>query len=426
MTVSMMHFAIYAVVTLFPSAMSMQSRLASFKSWVAAQNIVSKCEVSQDEHGGFRLIANEIIHVNEVFIRVPLSCCITSEVQGHSWMTSLDWPVRMALQLLSEVNNPNSNFKSYIDVLPNKDRFKSLPHHWSESAILHACYPELFEEYVKTRNFREASWNDVNALQSISKIDSMCNQKSDFEWALDCIMTRNIKVYRIDVGINVCVPFFDMMNHNSSVVTLFELNMDSKTIDVRYTEGPPTLKGEEVYLNYGHLNTCKALCDYGFIPINNPYDKVDLPINRTLYLSFLTEELSNRHVSIKKSPLTLLRDIGVDYAGTFEFYPDGVSPELVFALRVLLADTTELITLWATYERSPEELNRYIHGPITERNEKAVKEQLISMITTETNRLKDLHYGIGFNIPESALLIRMRNTRMSLLQSCILNSKLVA
>jgi hypothetical protein len=103
--------------------------------------------------------------------------------------------------------------------------------------------------------------------------------RNEFDWALDCVQTRNCRVPlgRDNKGereggvegereggdsISLMAPFFDLMNHDAKVNTVFELkNLPIKhgfgletvetepVLTVRY-RGHGVKKGEQVSLNY--------------------------------------------------------------------------------------------------------------------------------------------------------------------------------
>ena len=104
--------------------------------------------------------------------------------------------------------------------------------------------------------------------------------REEFEWALDCIQTRNCRVYisesqdgesesesesednnenenENENRISVLSPYFDLMNHDMSVRTIFEVKYPNQqgapftepVLTVRYEDGG-VKKGDQVYLNY--------------------------------------------------------------------------------------------------------------------------------------------------------------------------------
>jgi hypothetical protein len=285
---------------------------------------------------------------------------------------------------------------------------------------------ELYEETVRVKNWREFSWNDVSGLLQVRGLSGEYQylDRSEFEWALDCIATRNTKLDTEQGPVNFMVPFLDFMNHSPEVSTRFELvkrSVDEEpVIQVRYCSGQGVKCGEEVFLNYGRLDANKALRDYGFVPSRSSDDKGLVALPRSLYIKQLAAELQgggDKKSSSYSSALDLLRKLGIDYAGIFEIFADGVSLDLIVALRVLTASSEELDGVWESIAKG----NNV--GVISKNSEIRVFAELGRILAVELELLKDLSFSSDAasvdQIVALDMLVQLTTSRKDLLRQCL-------
>ena len=335
----------------------LQLHIEKFNTWLHKNKaIFDKCRIDSDSYGGYRLVAKEVISCGESILEIPLSCCFSSHLhpitKENEWMEELEWPARIAAQLLIEKQKGDDSFWApYISLLPSPRRFtSSLPYYWPEDTIDDlACFPEISDEVNKMKFMRQ------NLFEKTLQKSPFELERKDFDWALDCVATRNIK---IDSTTNMCVPLLDFMNHNASVRSKFELilNKDSKESFVRVIHlpgGRDLLPGDEIFLNYGELDVVKSLCDYGFISSDAALKEasISLSIPRKYYVKHLMAELQAKEEAIR-SPLALLRRLNIDYTGSFGGNADGVEPSLLTALAILKATPDELKLYCGSFDKS--------------------------------------------------------------------------
>lgn len=397
-------------------------KVRAFEEWAARNGVHSKCAIEADAYGGLRLVASETIAPDEVFLEVPLRLCFSSGIRPE-WTASLDWPAGIALSLLEQKAQDRSFWADYLEVLPSREAFASLPHNWPDDLISQCCYIDVEEETRKVRNWRQCAWNDVTALARQHQ-KSLGFDERTLGWALDCVATRNIKVEVAGSEcMNVLAPYLDCMNHSPLVQSRFALvskrpNEDSQAyfdnavIQVKY-ETTGVEVGDEVFLNYGSLNACKAVCDYGFVPRLIPDDFVYVSIPRKLYVKHLVAELSPQAPSTpSRSPVALLRKLGIEYAAPFQVFADRVDEDMLVALVVLLADPRGLDVLWTelvTNSLAKSEVRaRYLACAAAESSLQALRSILADEV--EACELQDA---------PSELLESLKQTRLLLLRRCI-------
>jgi hypothetical protein len=155
---------------------------ATFLSWAFAEGISAlKCEVYNFPMGLRGLRAVDYINENEVFLSVPLSLCLCSErdyalgLEAHSVTAnilnsvpsdvpvlahltdSFEWPVALAIQIITESRLERSILAPYIATLPKAvdesaedEQYlsQSLPIHWSDVSNT----PSLFSNSILTHH----------------------------------------------------------------------------------------------------------------------------------------------------------------------------------------------------------------------------------------------------------------------------------
>ena len=153
-------------MSLLPGQSSIDEDTATFLSWASTEGISAlKCEVYNFPMGLRGLRAVDDINENEVFLSVPLSLCLSSErdyalgLEAHSITAdilstfpsdvpvlahltdSFEWPVALAIQIITERRLERSILAPYIATLPKAiDELaddgqylsQSLPIHWSD------------------------------------------------------------------------------------------------------------------------------------------------------------------------------------------------------------------------------------------------------------------------------------------------------
>lgn len=361
--------------------------IVSFQRWVDRVGIRTVCRVEADAFGGFRLMANENIAVGQTFLEIPLQLCfspiLSEDLQHPTRYSGLEWPTQLAIQLLEEKFRPQSLFSPYIQLLPPLERFYALPHNWDEPWLEPWNFPDLLEHHTSKRNFIESEWNNLQAIFEMQGKDDALRWMNidDFQWAMDCIATRNIRLELGQSKMNALVPMLDFMNHNDQVKSEFFLSSDGRTVGVRYIGGEGVGKDEEVFLNYGRLSALKALRDYGFLPPLNSADSFPVTIPRKLYSKYLMQEVLGTDANSGQAsprPLVLLREMGIQYASPFDIAAQGVPQELLEAMRVLLATADELIEARKLFLST----NRV--GRISESNESQVRNAITETLTAST------------------------------------------
>jgi hypothetical protein len=121
--------------------------LAVLQKWAQINGITSCCSVGGDLYGGYRLIANQDIPVDQVFLEVPAKLCFSPFVEATHPLVDLEWPVQIALRLLHAKHKQHTSYQPYLDLLPTQKSFLRLPHHWTDETVEMARYRLIFNDY---------------------------------------------------------------------------------------------------------------------------------------------------------------------------------------------------------------------------------------------------------------------------------------
>lgn len=275
---------------------------SNMDSWFSSNGgKAPKCSLFHFPNNLRGLIATENIEPEEIFMQVPLHICFRSlPHKGRSW------PLCIASQMLNEFSDgAKSKWHDYFLTMPASSDFtSSLPMYWRQEFIENLRSPELEEETQKGILYR--GHFDIRSLETSSSSLGRQELPERLEWMLNCVQTRNCKVPIDDSllsypnlfknwslhqdGINFVVPFFDMMNHDSTINSRFEIKFrhkftsnvvsgdsyrgntdDLEPVVAVWYSGHGLKKGQQICLNYGASvkSAAQFLCSYGFVPTTN-------------------------------------------------------------------------------------------------------------------------------------------------------------
>ena len=299
---------------------------------------------------GRGLVTTRPVEAGETLMRVPLMKCLSTASARRGAiapaLAEISSPrvtveAVVALHLLHElyVQGAASPWWPYVSILPadvgspvmwaprelaqlegsNLVGFRdAVLRAWTEQrdALFPALterYPELFPE----QHFRTSRW----------------------VWAMSTVWSR---AAHVPAGngrtLLAMVPLFDMFNHGygrgdgSSSPAAIETRWDptSGAIVVRSTYGFPG-PGHEARFNYGDKPSQYALLQYGFVPMNNPGECVEVALH-----------LPKRDaLRARKSALLTKHDLSPKERN-FHFYPRRLDPDLLAATRIQMMTEAEL------------------------------------------------------------------------------------
>ena len=282
-----------------------------------------------------------------------------------------------------------------LDEDTRADLRASLPVHWTDELLAEgesssvAAMADLATEARRAKAWRDDQWLALTRQQQQQSSDIIVDNnglpgssvtREEFDWALDCVQTRNCRVGNSgdsssssssDDTSNVLAPFFDLMNHDPSVNSVFFLSEEhdndnheslahtsSMMLCVRY-EGHGVSSGGDVCLNYRNVNNAVGegdtseqpvlfgldyyLFSYGFVPTPSPSDSsslfVEVSLPRARVRDVLMADLigagappsHSSHLQVSRAARTL----GVRLSSPFPVFTDGIGEQFMTALRLL-------------------------------------------------------------------------------------------
>ena len=355
---------------------------------------------------GLRATAD--IAAGEVFLKVPWEKCLAvAAVSNYEQNTQVaigakdeEWQLRLTLRLLDEFHatfhaDKQSQWYPYISsvLLPLRQELaQSLPVHWSEQLldVADSISTVLATEALNAKQWRDYRWTQVTVTEhqrqrydgttsttrTENSTDVVAISRADFDWAMDCVQTRNCRV--VDAAgttVSALVPFFDLMNHSPLVDSVFFKDEVEGMLCVRY-DGHGVLAGEEVCLNYRTVTDATDvpeshslvgadydLFSYGFCSpvasasLSGSLGSVEINLPRDAVRAILLADLdaagtTDRGTTAQpRSPsqarmmavARAARDPSVRLGGTFRVYQDGIDGHLMTALRLLaFANSSDL------------------------------------------------------------------------------------
>jgi hypothetical protein len=353
------------------------SSISSIEDWALLNRVsFDKVEIRDTENSGRGLFAKETIFPNEVFLEVPLSLCFIGSFQD---IEDTEWPAKLALDLIIEYKKADkSSFYPYLSTLPG---FISTPLHWDYEDFQAVSTADMEENLDRLISKREYYWSSVKQFSERFNIT-----KDEFYWALDCVQTRNCKVeLPRDVAIkgyeegckshlNMVIPIFDMMNHCGAVTSSYTIrkrvllnsmndnDLANYVVEVKHAD-KPILKNCQICLNYGEKSVDEYLLNYGFVPSPTPSDVITIQLPRNVAKKLMLESVSipsddSVGVVLQTSgKVAILQFLGISLSSSFDIYRNGISSDLLIALKIINSASDELKEISDSIRESKESKN---------------------------------------------------------------------
>lgn len=326
----------------------------SFIKWTNNQNIHYEDISIRYENELRGLFAEKDFNPSDILIKVPLHKCFLGRKFDK---LDLEWPIKIALELMQEEATVDSSYQPYFNMLTPKSSLQ-LPHQLNilqslSNSLLEATHricPDLIpmiESQVEWRRnaLVNVKLDDIHGLNGQAGDVTTWSKYHKLSYFLDVVQTRNCRLTNDDgESMNAVVPFLDLLNHKHpsecnaefylSIQDQDALNEDYVIVSCK----KPIKKGEEICITYGAMEAHETLVSYGFIPLSAPSDECKL----LLPLLFTDPSV----VQIIDTPLALLTRLNIfpDDPG-YVLYRDGVGMALLVTARVLSLNTNETYSL---------------------------------------------------------------------------------
>ncbi|XP_013173018.1 PREDICTED: histone-lysine N-methyltransferase setd3 [Papilio xuthus] len=239
--------------------------------------------------------------------------------------------ISLALYLLLERSKPESFWKPYIDVLP--DKYNTILYFTAEelaqlkpSPVLEASlklYRSITRQYAYFYN--KIHTGNIPVLKSLRDVFTFDN----YRWAASTVMTRQNNIQLAEGTTTAFIPLWDMCNHEQGKITTdFSKERDrSECYALRDFKA-----GEQIFIFYGARPNCDLFLHNGFVYPDNPSDSLSLALG-----------ISSGDAA-RDTRLALLTKLGLARLTYFHLYSGDspVSAELLAFIRIFNMNQEEL------------------------------------------------------------------------------------
>jgi len=222
---------------------------------------------------GRGVLAASSVLPGDVLAQIPMRLLVTREVALQRCKISAQIEcvpsthALLAAFLMTEKRKESSFWSPYLATLP--ENFASCAYFAADEERRH------FPAYVTDR-LEEQERSLERDRRSVAKcVDAF--KEEDFKWAWFAVNTRAVYLR----GSMALAPMLDMLNHSSEVEV-------TAGVDLRPCQGggscyqivahQATIRGEEVFINYGPHDSVKLAVEYGFCVPHNVNDGVPVSL----------------------------------------------------------------------------------------------------------------------------------------------------
>mmetsp|Transcript_3916 Transcript_3916/g.7502 ORF Transcript_3916/g.7502 Transcript_3916/m.7502 type:complete len:601 (+) Transcript_3916:115-1917(+) len=317
---------------------------------------------SQDYRGVHTLCK---IPPNECVLYVPLKYLMTNEVameseigraiqkSGYEMRSEHSW---LAVYLIQEKHNPNSFWKPYIDILP--DKYGNMP----------MLFGDVYKQFLAGSYSLTMADNRMKSLRAeYDGIFQSCRafQKykfMEFVWGRLAVITRIFGLNIHSKKTSALVPYADMLNHITEKQT--DWQYDDKRKGYTMITNRHVARGEQIFDSYGRKCNGRYFVNYGFTIDNNFID------NDAVFRATLPRDDPHFMMKFKYLHSSATREFQVPptYSEDVSVLSENMKPRNMFSFfRFLHARDKELMLLSSADGYQIKDI-----GPISIRNETAV------------------------------------------------------
>ena len=253
-------------------------------------------DIEELDDGSLGLVAVKDLSSETNVLKVPRVCMMTSPfITSQSGDNSNDVimtrlfesekqlftevpSLQLALVLLNELFQENSNWKSYVNILPkhynmplyfSKDTFKKLHNSITCSDLILCLFRNVTRQYcIIFKRLRNQQFVDSNFAKFFSF--------EAFRWAVCTVMSRQNKIpHKSDPKCDqlALIPLWDLANHKEAHMTTF---YDPESDSIKCLPTRDLKSGDEFEIHYGNRANSSFMIYQGFVPDQNRHDQVDV------------------------------------------------------------------------------------------------------------------------------------------------------
>jgi hypothetical protein len=296
--------------------MDIQTKYQNLCSWLNQNGswVNPKMEIRSEGENGNGIWAREAI-TNEDLFNISNNCLLNAENSGLTFIDPnfLDHRQKTTVALLFEMNNPDSFWKPYLDLLPGFNSFESHPIYQSVkgnfpkiSLLINHYVENAHTEYQKFREKFEMYRNANGILLQVSDDD--------------ILYAYLLTVSRMWTGIGI-VPVADLLQHSNR--SNISLNKTENVCNMKSQDTIPA--GHPIFDNYLLNDDIMLYINFGFVESS---DLITMP------MGFAFE---NQPAVVTKLIENEFKNLGKIFITT-----EGVNVNLMRYLRLNLLDISDL------------------------------------------------------------------------------------
>jgi histone-lysine N-methyltransferase SETD3 len=182
--------------------------------------------------------------------------------------------VVLALHLLCEVHNPESQRAPYLKILPSE---YTIPLYFTPDDVKQLKGSPVYSEAInQLRNIARQYTYFFKLFQIYENAGSIPIRHfcfDDYRWAAATVMTRQNQIPSEDGSrrITALIPLWDMCNHKNGELTT-DFSLEKQCCQCFAMEN--LIQGDQVYIFYGNRPNAEFLVHNGFVYHRNQHDKV--------------------------------------------------------------------------------------------------------------------------------------------------------
>ncbi|KAG4074422.1 hypothetical protein HA402_000401 [Bradysia odoriphaga] len=239
------------------------------------------------------LAATKDFKQNDLLITIPRKMIMSLDNVSASVLPMMSSPiiesmsnVKFAFWLIVEKLNPDSFWKPYLDILPDKystvmnfsvAEMQELKGSSALPAALNQC-KNIARQYAYINKFVKNRQVDA-----VDPVFEMLRERFTYDlycWAVSTVMTRQNSIPKVSPDNNTeveaqptpaLIPLWDMANHTEGVVSS---SFNEETDRIESAAFMDFRKGEQIFIYYGSRNNTNFLIHNGFVYPNNLTDSV--------------------------------------------------------------------------------------------------------------------------------------------------------
>ncbi|XP_026728696.1 histone-lysine N-methyltransferase setd3 [Trichoplusia ni] len=322
-----------------------QANIDKYIKWLSENGAqFDGVEISEFEGYELGLKAKKDFKEGSLILTIPSKVMLTEKSAKESELATFisvdpllqNMPnITLALFLLLEKNNPESFWKPYIDILPEKystilyftleELAELKPSPVFESAL--KLYRSIARQYAYFYN--KIHTMDLPVLKKLQDIFTFDN----YRWAVSTVMTRQNNIQLADADVTAFIPLWDMCNHeHGKITTDFNKELDRGECFALRDFKP----NEQIFIFYGARPNADLFLHNGFVYPQNKHDSLSLSLG------------VSSSDPLRETKLSLLTKLGLAGVTHYSLYQGDlpISAELLAFIRIFNMNQEEL-TKWS-------------------------------------------------------------------------------